>query len=88
MCPFIDDLPPCARTPMSMPMSMIPFLSFRICCCAQLLREHAAVVLHKEPEKLTPREEARMAYAIGDGVYTVARLSAHLGALVAGLPTE
>lgn len=29
-----------------------------------------------------------MAYAIGDGMYTVSRLSNHLDALVAGLPTE
>ncbi|CAM9292423.1 unnamed protein product [Pylaiella littoralis] len=39
--------------------------------CLELLREHAAIVLHKEPEELTAREEARMAYAIGDGMYTI-----------------
>lgn len=54
----------------------------------QLLSSHAAAVLHKDPIKLTPREEARMAYAIGDGMYTISRLSNHLDALVAGLPTE
>eukprot|EP00903_Cladosiphon_okamuranus_P016533 g15252.t1 len=34
--------------------------------CLKLLSAHAAAVLHKEPGKLTTREEARMAYAIGD----------------------
>lgn len=58
------------------------------CPPIQLLSAHAAAVLHKEPGKLTAREEARMAYAIGDGMYTISRLSSHLGALVAGLPTE
>eukprot|EP00752_Nemacystus_decipiens_P001571 g1532.t1 len=56
--------------------------------CIKLLSAHAAAVLHKEPGKLTAREEARMAYAIGDGMYTISRLSNHLDALVAGLPTE
>ena len=55
---------------------------------AQLLSAHAAALLHKEPGDLTEKEEACMAYAIGDGIYTVARLSAHLDALLAGLPTE
>lgn len=62
----------------------------RVCLfpCAQILRAHAAAVLRKEPEELTAREEGRMAYAIGDGVYTISRLCVHLNALLAGLPTE
>ncbi|CAB1110115.1 unnamed protein product [Ectocarpus sp. CCAP 1310/34] len=55
---------------------------------SQLLSAHAAAVLRKEPEQLTAREEVRMAYAIGGGTYTIERLSAHLDALGAGLPTE
>ncbi|CAM9380462.1 unnamed protein product [Ascophyllum nodosum] len=56
--------------------------------CLKLLRSHAAMVLGKKPDQLTGEDESRMAYAIGDGVYTISRLSAHLGALTAGLPTE
>ncbi|CAM9824680.1 unnamed protein product [Scytosiphon promiscuus] len=56
--------------------------------CLQLLSAHAAAVLHKEADQLTAREKARMAYAIGDGMYTIERLGAHLDALIAGLPTE
>ncbi|CAM9184678.1 unnamed protein product [Ectocarpus sp. 13 AM-2016] len=56
--------------------------------CLKLLSAHAAAVLRKEPEQLTAREEARMAYAIGGGMYSIERLSAHLDALGAGLPTE
>lgn len=82
--PVINEPPrtphPAPRVPMSLFLTLLSVF--------QLLREHAAIVLHKEPEELTAREEARMAYAIGDGMYTIARLSAHLGALVAGLPTE
>ena len=46
------------------------------------------MVLGKKSDQLTGEDESRMAYAIGDGVYTISRLSAYLGPLTAGLPTE
>ena len=69
-------------------VSFVVFLYRHLCRCRQLLRSHAAMNLGKKPDQLTGEDESRMAYAIGNGVYTISRLSAHLGVLTAGLPTE